>query len=59
MGRHPYERKLIEKGQRVLIESVCGLCGRRIVGSVTEKLQEDEAAHAVECPRQKAASAAS
>ncbi len=46
---HPYDRKLIVVQERCLVESVCSPCGFRIVGSATEKLQQDEADHAAKC----------
>jgi hypothetical protein len=35
---------------RSRVKSVCVLCGARIVGSVTETLLQDEAAHVARCP---------
>jgi hypothetical protein len=46
-----FERRLVEQGDRKLIESTCRRCGAVIVGSVTEALADDEAKHAQECRR--------
>ena len=52
---HPFERKLVERSNNLLIESRCRLCGFRIVGSATHTLRQDEDDHAERCPRSEAA----
>ncbi len=44
-----YVRTLQEDGGRWLIHSTCRLCGRVIVGSVSDHLHDDEADHAEKC----------
>ena len=52
--RHPYERRIVEESNNLLIESRCALCGFRIVGSVTHTLRQDEKQHAERCPKMRA-----
>ena len=56
---HPYNRKLVQLDGRMLIESVCSLCGFRLVGSMTETLERDEREHTKSCPAQEQADATS
>lgn len=51
---HPFERKPVQEGERLLVESRCALCGFRIVGSVRDSLVDDEAEHAAKCPKKMA-----
>jgi hypothetical protein len=44
-----FDRRLIYVDGRSCIESVCVLCGARIVGSITETLLQDEAEHVARC----------
>ncbi len=44
-----YERR-IEPEDPGVVQSVCTVCGRVIVGSVLDHLREDEAEHRVHCP---------
>jgi hypothetical protein len=50
LPNHPYERKIVEHSDNLLIESRCALCGFRIVGSVTDGLLRDEQDHSDRCP---------
>lgn len=43
-----FNRCVIQIG-RMLIESTCIRCGAKIVGSIADTLQEDEAEHIAEC----------
>jgi hypothetical protein len=45
-----YARKQVMLEERLLIESVCSICGFKIVDSATEKLQEREEEHRNSCP---------
>ncbi len=44
-----FERRIVQHGERLLIESTCRYCGAVIVGSVTEKLSADENGHSEKC----------
>jgi len=44
-----FNRSLIYVDGRSCIESVCVVCGTRIVGSITETLLQDEAEHVARC----------
>ena len=50
-----FERRPYHKGVRLLIESACKKCGRVIIGSTTETLEQDEKDHLTTCPGKKAA----
>lgn len=50
---HPYDRKIVEHTNNLLIETRCVLCGFRIVGSASAALQQDEMEHAERCPKKK------
>lgn len=52
-GGHPFERKPVKRGERLLVESTCNLCGFRIVGSAADSLVDDEDEHAEKCPKKK------
>lgn len=45
-----FERKLCEKGERTLIESICKQCGEIFRGAaIFDDLQEQELRHAAQC----------
>ncbi|HLH08164.1 MAG TPA: hypothetical protein VKW78_13075 [Terriglobales bacterium] len=44
-----YTRTLVREGDRLLIQSVCDLCGHTIVDSVTDTLLERERDHRAKC----------
>lgn len=50
-GPHPFDPRIVDNSNNLLIESKCVLCGFRIVGSALESLQEDEDGHAATCPK--------
>jgi hypothetical protein len=46
-----FDRRLIQIGDRMLIESTCMRCGAKVIGTITETLLQDEADHVSKCPR--------
>jgi hypothetical protein len=51
-----FQRRLVQVDDRKLIESVCTVCGTKIVGSANETLPQDEANHLLKCALSRAAS---
>ena len=51
-----FDRRLVARGDRKLIESTCRRCGVIIVGSISDSLTEDEENHVKDCRGQRAAS---
>jgi len=44
-----FERRLVQVDQLNLVKSTCIECGAKIIGSVADRLQEDEAEHLADC----------
>lgn len=57
--QHPYERKMVQQSDNLLIESKCALCGFRIVGSAAGMLEQEELEHAARCPKKQSRAAGS
>lgn len=52
-AQHPFDRKPVDGSHYLQIESTCAFCGYRIVGSVSDRLQQDETDHARNCPKER------
>ncbi len=48
-----FDRRIIQRGERMLIESTCRYCVAVIVGSVTDALAADEATHIQQCRKKR------
>ncbi len=44
-----FARRIVQQGERMLIESTCRYCGAVIVGSVTDALAANEDEHLEKC----------